>query len=255
MRQASQTRKTTDSVPRLQVWDECRSCFGRGKLRVGWEDEKCSNCGGGGVHFEVVLDDEPVTDSATLRGLRSEIRAWAVTNDHKEYVIEYEGSVEKIKTRWTLAERRLLHEIETLKAKLVERRVEPGENTPALLRDGIVTSFDVRALYEWWNRSYGRYGLATECKRALIDRTLKLAERRGWNVSRSHHPAASNGSYSWVIYVETPWGQASWHVGADEHAEIPDLNVKWSGIRNSEQVLEMVYSIPENQAPLSKETE
>lgn len=258
----------TATHPTLTISDECPSCFGSGSERVGWEDETCCRCHGSGVYYEAALDlgdgdgdYEPIAEAGSLRNLRSEMRAWALEQGHGGYTVKYEGEMvehlgtKTVKVRRTFAERQLqgrvrelIDEVKNLK---VAKGFEPGGGMPAILREGVLTATAITNLYNWWNGSRIRHvPLVAECKRALIERTLRLAALRNWKVSRKYDGNAKHPLYPFVVYVETPWGQCSWHVGTGEFTDIADNGIEWSRIRNSEQVLALVYSIPENQSPL-----
>jgi hypothetical protein len=123
-----------------------------------------------------------------------------------------------------------------------------------------VTPKYARLFYEWWSRLSGycnpfgrwkqRYNLDI-AKERIMHAVVRVAKKNGWLIWRMSN----------VLYVETPYGQCSWHVGSlcdipcDKLGKWfrsfpvrPDL--QWSGVRNSDIVVRRVLGEVTAQKPL-----
>ena len=115
------------------------------------------------------------------------------------------------------------------------------------LAKGRVSPKYVRTFYDLWKQCSGyrnplepwRYHFAG-AKDRIVDHMLRRAAKFGWLVWRQ----------KFVLYVETPVGQISWHMVKPSHipgcqTPIPKcflkfterFDLQWSGIRNSDEII------------------
>jgi hypothetical protein len=110
-------------------------------------------------------------------------------------------------------------------------------------RRGRIDGDYVREFYRLWSAGAGycnRKGvlrrIIAPVKKRLIRILLHLARRRKWA-----YGVGSDGRQDRVLYIETPFGQASFHLMPYEGTEYPKCTGSWSRIRNSDQILIQLF--------------
>lgn len=78
--------------------------------------------------------------------------------------------------------------------------------------------------------------LIAPVKNRLIRILLYLARRDGWE-----YGVGADGAQKKVLYFDTPFGQASFHLMPYEGAGYPSYPGTWSGVRNSDQILIQLF--------------
>jgi hypothetical protein len=110
-------------------------------------------------------------------------------------------------------------------------------------RRGRIDGDYVREFYRLWSAGAGycnRKGvlrrIIAPAKKRLIRILLHLARRRKWG-----YGVGSDGRQQKVLYIETPFGQASFHLMSYEGTEYPKFTGSWSRIHNSDQILIQLF--------------
>jgi hypothetical protein len=82
-------------------------------------------------------------------------------------------------------------------------------------------------------------------KNALVAKALTAARNNGWEYGSQRDVRAQN-AYGEVLYIDTPHGQASFHILPGSLGFLPPYLKPWSGIHNTAQVLAQVcdYLVP-----------
>jgi hypothetical protein len=77
-------------------------------------------------------------------------------------------------------------------------------------------------------------------KALIIEQTLMTAKARCWpcGIKRG---AFAFSHYSSVVYVDTQYGQVSFHVAQSAYADLPAYAGEWSGQNDSAEILEKVF--------------
>jgi hypothetical protein len=143
--------------------------------------------------------------------------------------------------------------------------VEVMEYVDFVDRRGRIDGDYVREFYRLWSAGAGycnRKGvlrrIIAPVKKRLIRILLHLARCRKWA-----YGAGSDGKQNKVLYIETPFGQVSFHLMPYEGKEYPKYTGSWSGLHNSDQILIQLFDTTHaaqarihlaNLAPLSSYT-
>jgi hypothetical protein len=113
------------------------------------------------------------------------------------------------------------------------------------LRDGLSSSA-VRGWYAAWEsiKGYGpRDGqkqLLLQAKNLIIDHTLRRAKENDWTYGIAIDPTVRNRAYRRVLYIDTPQGQISYHLGEYDHRDLPYYMTPWTGRHDSEAITRAV---------------
>jgi len=106
-------------------------------------------------------------------------------------------------------------------------------------RRGRIDGDYVREFYRLWSAGAGYCNckgvlrrIVAPVKQRLIRILLHLARRGGWV-----YGVGLDGARQKVLYVDTPFGQVSFHLLSYEGADYPSYTGTWSGIRNSDEIL------------------
>ena len=99
-----------------------------------------------------------------------------------------------------------------------ELRVQPDGAVPEPTRDEIAP---LRAQKD------GAYRERDACV-ALI---AKLAASMGWRVGMARHEGEWEDDWRWIVYIDLPTGQVSWHIHDSEREwfDFPEYPAKWDG--------------------------
>jgi hypothetical protein len=103
-----------------------------------------------------------------------------------------------------------------------------------------ITPETIGAFYAAWREVKGNESpkalykeLLVPAKKAIVMDVLRRAKAAGWVYGYSGD----------VLYVDTPFGQVSWH---GDYGPAPVYPGEWSGVRHSDTVLQQLYaSTPE----------
>jgi hypothetical protein len=127
-----------------------------------------------------------------------------------------------------------------------ERLLQSYRDLAARIATGPMTE-DIAKFYDEWDAIKGYGPRDTEvriilavAKNSIISHVLALADREGWTYGRQFRPLP-NG-YSELIYVDTPQGQVSFHVRPEAHGDMPPYPWRWSGKRNTGEILQRVFT-------------
>ena len=109
-----------------------------------------------------------------------------------------------------------------------------------------MTSLDVLAFFRAWRKVTG-YGAGGDMirqalapgKALIIDYMVRLAETRGWCVGIRRDYTVWN-NYSSVVYIDTPCGQASFHVRHDAYGHLPEYPGEWSRKHDTPEIVAAV---------------
>jgi hypothetical protein len=136
-------------------------------------------------------------------------------------------------------------------------------------RRGAIDGDYVREFYRLWSAGRGYCNpkgvlrrLIAPVKNRLVRILLYLAHRDGWA-----YGVGADGAKKKVLYFDTPFGQASFHLMPFEGAGYPSYPGTWSGVRNSDQILiqlfdsihgrkshVVAFDVPALQAPAAMQT-
>jgi hypothetical protein len=72
-------------------------------------------------------------------------------------------------------------------------------------------------------------------KQSIIETVLERAKRESWPYGIQGDPEA-RGKYDQVIYIDSPYGQISWHVELSKYADLPEYKGKWSGKKGESEI-------------------
>jgi hypothetical protein len=113
----------------------------------------------------------------------------------------------------------------------------------------------IEKFYTFWREVTG-YGndlsgqgkmALSPAKNALIKSVLDRAKQDNWPHGIKRDPNART-KYSHVLYVDTPEGQASFHIAYGEYVTLPRYTGDWSGKKDTDQVLMRLYGRSPNNA-------
>jgi hypothetical protein len=259
---------------------QCRGCDGSG-IKTDWgETRQCDECKGFNAGYRWAWytsehnpdEDWYEGDQLSMRDALLEMQQDAIARGMYEYALltqrynEEPSKPRRMKIRnaklisGLLADRgRRISELEECVAGLsrslavAKRRSELPTNLPDLIRT-CITPGTVRCFYDHWKQQ-DKHLVAIETKKALMLRLVKMAKAEGWDHSR----------WQGVLYIQTPYGQVSFHLakpgpawwGDDlpqaaqpvqvlpELADVPEKATSWSGVKNSQEVLCLLFSYPQ----------
>jgi hypothetical protein len=191
-----------------------------------------------------------VLDEVFIRGYR---RVSLVTDDDSDLCI-MDGFFQSRRLYATPRRLSLLaeHQLVVAESKCEERKRKAREYRRLGLCRALQmgpTPKTIREFYSRWKKVSG-YGvndphnwkpyLAT-AKEVLITNVVSRAKREGWTVGWAWDSFA-RASFSRIVYVDTPLGQVSFHVGEGTYSDLPHYFGSWSGIRNSDEILARLYA-------------
>jgi hypothetical protein len=183
-----------------------------------------------------VLQD--VTDEAWLRGCRKvciDGRVIALRSSARRRKLAAERKERELKERRERRSKSIRYGI----SRALVRRIISAPS-----------SSDIRMFFRRWREVSG-YGPKDETlrsilapgKESLVRSTLALAERHNWLHGRRHDTKAFN-KYSDVVYVDTPLGQASFHVMPGLYSTLPVYGGEWNGLHNTPAILASLCESP-----------
>ena len=77
----------------------------------------------------------------------------------------------------------------------------------------------------------------------LIETVLERAKRNNWPYGIQRDSKA-RGKYNHAIYVESPYGQISWHVQQGQYDDLPEYKGRWTGHKGeSEAALKRLFAV------------
>ena len=110
-------------------------------------------------------------------------------------------------------------------------------------RRGRIDGSYIREFYRLWSAGAGYCNpkgvlrrLIAPVKNRIVRILLHLARCGGWA-----HGVGFDGKGNKVIYLDTPYGQVSFHLTIYEGAEYPKYAGIWSGVRNSDEILIQLF--------------
>jgi hypothetical protein len=80
-----------------------------------------------------------------------------------------------------------------------------------------------------------------DTKHTIIRELINRATEAGWTWGAKRDDAIAGGYFPYVVYFDLPSGQASFHISEYDAATMPAYPGKWSGLRNSDEVLYAFY--------------
>jgi hypothetical protein len=115
------------------------------------------------------------------------------------------------------------------------------------LRDSLRSGINKDTIIRWyaaWEKMKGYGARDTEtkqlllaCKRSIVEHLVRRANKNGWVCGVAVDPTVVRYDLRLVLYIDTPHGQVSFHVRADEHLDMPEYLTPWTGRHDSEQVI------------------
>lgn len=196
-------------------------------------------------------DDDPevMLQDTVFKRLLARLLEEAYAQGYKTASIKTEFEVRNIRLRATPERIRLRKEYQKHQARLeredasideISQRVELERATGTLSSEMIAEYYirwaDCNGYRKILNRvETGIKPALAAYKKTILETVLERAKREDWPCGIQRDPEA-RGKYDHVIYIDSPYGQISWHVEPSKYADLPEYSGKWSGNKGESEI-------------------